>query len=208
MSLTTEVPERRANGLGRGTAKGKFAMRPKSNPDICIIEDCKKPASRRGWCTMHYARWKKWGDPLTLRYVGIDAMYDRNGPIPEHRPELGACWLYTGRSNNGGYARHRQMYERHRGPVASGYVLDHLCRNRLCGNPDHLQPVIHIENVRRGLRGRMVTHCPKGHPYDETNTVFHHGRRECLTCRRERDRGRRDAAYWREYRARRKATHE
>jgi hypothetical protein len=54
-------------------------------------------------------------------------------------------------------------------------------------NPDHLEPVSHGENVRRGLRGRLVTHCSRGHAYTPENTFLNHGHlRECRACRNER----------------------
>jgi hypothetical protein len=72
------------------------------------------------------------------------------------------CWSWTG-SLNGGYGRakfsdgtkytHRKMYEMKVGPVPDGLFLDHLCRNRSCCNPDHLEPVSLEENIRRGVAG-------------------------------------------------------
>ncbi len=70
------------------------------------------------------------------------------------------CWLWTG-ALNGGYGRihhspgrvlytHRAAYELLVGPVPEGMDLDHLCRNRACCNPDHLEPVTRRENLLRG----------------------------------------------------------
>lgn len=91
---------------------------------------------------------------------------------------------------------HRFAYKAMIGPIPDGLQLDHLCRNRACVNPSHLEPVTGIENTRRGLTGivtalreRAKTHCPKGHPYDETNTGYtSNGWRYCRTCARERER--------------------
>ncbi|OGR27289.1 MAG: hypothetical protein A2139_07850 [Desulfobacca sp. RBG_16_60_12] len=70
------------------------------------------------------------------------------------------CWLWQGEINRNGYGRvwvngkrlmaHRVTYEAFHGPIAPGLVLDHLCKNRQCCNPDHLEPVTVRENTIRG----------------------------------------------------------
>ena len=106
-------------------------------------------------------------------------------------------------------AAHRFAYEMLVGPIPEGLDLDHLCRVRHCVNPNHLEPVTRSENLRRGIRPRLPqndrigdknrakTHCPKGHPYDEANTLMHYWKREnsmrrlCRTCHRQGTRVRR-----------------
>lgn len=78
------------------------------------------------------------------------------------------CWLWVGAKSRGGYGRvgvpgqrrtaqaHRMYFEREHGPVAAGLDLDHLCRNRGCVNPSHLEPVPRRVNARRG-RGTKLT---------------------------------------------------
>lgn len=90
-----------------------------------------------------------------------------------------ACLIWVGSKNDRGYGQinvngertytHRLAYELFVGPISEGLQLDHLCRNRACCNPHHLEPVEPGENTRRGEPANR-THCPQGHAYDEANT--------------------------------------
>lgn len=97
----------------------------------------------------------------------------------------GPCWLWTGATSNGyghiclDYKRHlvhRVVYEMLVGPIPAGLTLDHLCRVRLCCNPDHLEPVTLAENMARSPWFRP-THCRKGHSLMNNNR-----RGKCRTC--------------------------
>jgi len=175
----------------------------------CSVEGCERDADARGWCPMHYARWKRNGDPLLLASpLSVSDLFwrkvDTNGPIPEQRPDLGPCWPWTAGSDRKGYGRvlrrhgrsalaHRFAYEEMVGTVPDGRELDHLCFNRLCCNPAHLEPVTHEENLRRGDMGwrSEQTHCKHGHEFTPENTYLRIGKRHCRTCRREHAKARR-----------------
>jgi HNH endonuclease len=104
------------------------------------------------------------------------------------------CWVWRLSVNTNGYGdctvrqvrcrAHRFAYRAWRGDPGA-VDLDHLCRNRRCCNPDHLEPVSHLENMRRG-EYRLREACPRGHAYTKDNLCADkRGWRKCLTCDRE-----------------------
>jgi hypothetical protein len=110
------------------------------------------------------------------------------------------CWLWQQfiTQNRYGLIRidgskrgaHRGVYQRLVGPIPEGHELDHLCRVRHCVNPEHLEPVTHLENVRRSpvIMARRER-CVAGHEFSENNTyVSPDGRHHCRECCRARSR--------------------
>lgn len=114
------------------------------------------------------------------------------------------CWEWTGGSDGKGYGKfsldatrsgyrttkaHRAIYEVLVGPIPDGMELDHLCRNRSCVNPAHMEVVTHEVNSLRGesfsAENARKTHCPRGHEYTPENTYVapKRPRRACRTCR-------------------------
>jgi hypothetical protein len=118
------------------------------------------------------------------------------------RVEVADCWEWTGSCDRHGYGQfydgvrntraHRYAYKTLVGPIPRGLVIDHLCRNTICVNPDHMQVVTVRENTLRGntfqARNLRKTHCPQGHPYDQANTYLHRGKRHCRICQRDANR--------------------
>lgn len=92
--------------------------------------------------------------PPALRHIEISAT---------------GCWIWTGRLNRNGYGRaaiggrepvaHRAIYEAVIGPIPIGHVLDHLCRNRPCVNPWHMEPVTVAVNTHRGTAVLFAPRC-------------------------------------------------
>lgn len=113
--------------------------------------------------------------------------------IPFH-----SCWEWVGCKNKWGYGAfnpgpkskigtqaHRFSYTRFKGEIPIGLVLDHLCKNRACVNPEHLQPVSQRENVLRSdsIIGKPVTKCNRGHEYNKKTTYLYRGCKHCKICK-------------------------
>jgi hypothetical protein len=123
----------------------------------------------------------------------LDRLFDKFIPEPNS-----GCWLWTAGLSAGTYGSfyfegrtqkaHRAAYQLLVGPIPDGLDLDHLCRTRICCNPDHLEPVTRSENLLRSPlmdRKSANTHCLRGHAFTAENTMTRpNGWRTCRTCMR------------------------
>lgn len=134
----------------------------------CRVEGCKNTAWAHRLCSKHLTRLKRHGSlekPGMTFYERFWNKVDENGPIPEHDAGLGCCWEWTASVGNNGYGHffpaagtmdlaHRMAYMLVKGDIPEGLQIDHLCRNKRCVNPDHLEPVTPRENTQRYLKAR------------------------------------------------------
>lgn len=141
---------------------------------------------------------------ITPPEVRFWAKVNKECPLPATFRNRGPCWQWTAGTTKQGYGgfhpskktlalAHRWAYEALVGAIPQGLVIDHLCRNRRCVNPTHLEAVTMGVNTLRGLSvatfNRLKTHCPAGHAYSPENTYVNpKGSRICRACARERDR--------------------
>ena len=118
-------------------------------------------------------------------------------------PQGPGCLEWRGGLKTGGYGHmrvngprkqaHRLAYELYVGPIQQGFQIDHLCRNHVCVNVQHLEAVPQRINVLRGdgiaATNAVKTHCDNGHPFTAENTYIRPGsndNRDCRQCTRDR----------------------
>lgn len=156
---------------------------------LCSIEGCDSNRYCKDLCCNHYNAYRKWGDPL---FVGKQWKLSPEERFWQYVRKTDECWEWTGNTSRLGYgmfsldgksrSAHRVSYEWFVGTIPEGLEIDHLCRNRRCVRPEHLEAVSHHENVRRGINVTRL-HCKLGHllqPSMENGRP----RRRCPDCDR------------------------
>lgn len=107
------------------------------------------------------------------------------------------CWIWQGSLSDGygnftinhiQYPAHRVSYTLFIGEIPTGLTLDHLCRNRRCVNPAHMECVTNKVNALRGTsppaQNARKTHCSKGHEFTPENTYLYKSVRVCIACKK------------------------
>lgn len=162
---------------------------------VCSVGDCGSAVYAKGMCRLHRDRVKATGSPDAPELIDNLSNY--------WIVETG-CWIWLGNVGTNGYGRtstavhgatsaHRAMFIEHNGALPRGVILDHLCRQPTCVNPDHLDPVSHRENIARGASSWKLTETCRSGRHDITNpeNVYTHpggataGKRQCRPCRLE-----------------------
>lgn len=165
---------------------------------LCDIEGCDKPHYSRGWCMAHYGRWRRNGDPMGGRATNFRGMTVADRLAARTTVDESGCWIISGVTDRNSYGRiktdgrdlmaHRVAYELHVGPIPPGLVIDHICRNRACVNPDHLEPVTFRTNVLRGVGPTAVNAnkvlCNRGHDLADAYVIPSTGSRQCRLCQK------------------------
>lgn len=148
----------------------------------------------RDYCKSCYNRFLKYGDPTPRMSFERPSPEQRFWKFVDQPDAKSNCWVWRGARGRKGYGHfsshgafpskmaHRVAWLLLVGPIEEGLQLDHLCLNKACVNPDHLEPVTNQENMRRAVEVRSS--CRRGHPYDQVNTFYEtSGKRGCRICR-------------------------
>lgn len=123
-----------------------------------------------------------------VRVAGPDECWPWKMSIGSHG--YGQASWSIGEGRSAGTTAHRVAWVAANGPIPDDLTVDHLCHNRLCCNPAHMQLLSLVDNAKRN-RNSQKTECPRGHAYDDENTyITRLGHRRCRECARTSDRAR------------------
>jgi len=126
----------------------------------CTVEGCDRKHFGRGYCSRHYYKWSKYGDPLAggTRYKTPEESFAAHA-----KPMTSGCIVWTGTKNAAGYGlvfqklAHRYAWERNNGPIPDGLFIDHICHVRHCVNVEHLRLATSKQNNENRTKGASIS---------------------------------------------------
>lgn len=139
---------------------------------ICAVATCDRESVARGWCPLHYGRWKKHGDPQESRPIramrmGLSIREKLERGLPDPLPSSDSCWDWRGTRSHYGIISHKyKNYYAHRvswelannSKIPKGMVIRHSCDNKFCVNPDHLSIGTQADNARDAVERGLHAH--------------------------------------------------
>lgn len=162
----------------------------------CTVEGCESPRTARGLCQRH-RRHALQGRPLSSARSIHSRLSEDDFWLRVNKSET--CWEWTASLTQAGYGKvqmphgktgtaHRRSYEIANGQVPDGLVIDHLCRNKKCVRPDHLEAVTVRENTVRGATSLDFSNMCRAGLHDLSAdagiVTFGSGKRTCVECKR------------------------
>lgn len=161
----------------------------------CEFKGCGRKHEAKGLCDAHRNQRAR-GKPLTelrrRRQNGTDPVIEFDTVPCRNADLVGPCHVFRGAKTRAGYGTmsnnreqlyvHRYVWEQTHGPIPTGLVVDHRCRNRACCNIDHLRVVTFKVNATENVERTVKTHCPQGHELSADNVYRNGSGRKCKIC--------------------------
>ena len=134
----------------------------------CRVPGCDSVWNTNKMCGMHYMRWKRHGDPhITLKNHPPIERFMRHIIISANTD----CWIWQKardkdgyglfKANRKDYRAHRWIFDQINGKIPQGKQISHLCHNKPCVNPDHMEATTHTQNLRQNAIDGLITKCRK-----------------------------------------------
>lgn len=148
----------------------------------CSVGDCEGEILARGWCSMHYQRWRSYGDPKASKTATEDMTLEQRLKFGGYNVTDFGCWEWSSSRFRQGYGQmkilgkscyaHRIAYEAWVGPLPEGSVVRHKCDNPPCINPDHLELGTYQDNSNdMWERGRGADQAGEKNPRSKLTVV-------------------------------------